>query len=177
MGSQKGRRNRVLSDGRRHGHEVFRASTTSLKEGYRRIFQVWEEGDEAKLLTYDSACLQSVRSWELWFFLQALYSLFDLELHGSNAEGVIAGRYTTTDLFRSMWTTVLPGVALAPETAYQHRFQHYCIVFAICLFFCVVVWSAFFFSIEPSIFVLYFVCRWKLFIFCSSIFWSFLLFL
>lgn len=32
------------------------------------------------------------------------------------------GRFTTTDLFTSMWTTVFPYVDKEPKTAWQHRF-------------------------------------------------------
>uniref|UniRef100_A0A0N5ATK6 COP9 signalosome complex subunit 6 n=1 Tax=Syphacia muris TaxID=451379 RepID=A0A0N5ATK6_9BILA len=55
---------------------------------------------------------------------QAVYSLFDLEIHGENAEGIISGKFTTTDLFTSIWKNVFPEVELAPNSAYHHRFTH-----------------------------------------------------
>ncbi|MFH4974227.1 hypothetical protein AB6A40_000936 [Gnathostoma spinigerum] len=55
---------------------------------------------------------------------QAVYSLFDLELHGHNADGIVHGRYTTTDLFNSMWATALPSLERDHNVAWQHRFTH-----------------------------------------------------
>ncbi|VDK56864.1 unnamed protein product [Anisakis simplex] len=55
---------------------------------------------------------------------QAVYSLFDLELHGHNVDGIIKGRYTTTDLFASIWSTVFPNVERNPLSAWHHRFTH-----------------------------------------------------
>uniref|UniRef100_A0A9J2PAY9 COP9 signalosome complex subunit 6 n=1 Tax=Ascaris lumbricoides TaxID=6252 RepID=A0A9J2PAY9_ASCLU len=54
----------------------------------------------------------------------AVYALFDLELHGHNADGIVKGRYTTTDLFSSIWATVFPHVERSSKSAWHHRFTH-----------------------------------------------------
>ncbi|KHN84723.1 Mitochondrial intermediate peptidase, partial [Toxocara canis] len=55
---------------------------------------------------------------------QAVYALFDMELHGHNADGIVKGRYSTTDLFTSIWNTVFPHVERSQKSAWHHRFTH-----------------------------------------------------
>ncbi|CAI4225459.1 unnamed protein product [Auanema sp. JU1783] len=55
---------------------------------------------------------------------QALYALFDLELHGPEAQNVSRGLITTTELFHSISAKALPLLVRDPNTAFQHRFHH-----------------------------------------------------
>uniref|UniRef100_A0A8R1U2G6 Peptidase_M3 domain-containing protein n=1 Tax=Onchocerca volvulus TaxID=6282 RepID=A0A8R1U2G6_ONCVO len=55
---------------------------------------------------------------------QAVYSLFDLEAHGGNAEGIMNGRISTADLYASIWSVVFPNVKKETSSAWHHRFTH-----------------------------------------------------
>ncbi|EFO25864.1 peptidase family M3 containing protein [Loa loa] len=55
---------------------------------------------------------------------QAVYSLFDLEAHGGNAEGIMNGRVSTADLYASIWSVVFPNVKKETGSAWHHRFAH-----------------------------------------------------
>ncbi|VBB26243.1 unnamed protein product [Acanthocheilonema viteae] len=55
---------------------------------------------------------------------QAVYSLFDLEAHGGNAEGIMNGRVSTADLYTSIWSVVFPNVKKETNSAWHHRFAH-----------------------------------------------------
>ncbi|MCP9258477.1 Mitochondrial intermediate peptidase [Dirofilaria immitis] len=55
---------------------------------------------------------------------QAVYSLFDLEAHGGNAEGIMNGRISTADLYASIWSVVFPNVKKESNSAWHHRFTH-----------------------------------------------------
>uniref|UniRef100_A0A915PSU8 Peptidase M3A/M3B catalytic domain-containing protein n=1 Tax=Setaria digitata TaxID=48799 RepID=A0A915PSU8_9BILA len=55
---------------------------------------------------------------------QAVYSLFDLEVHGGNAEGIVNGRISTTELYSSIWSVVFPSVKKEPNSSWHHRFTH-----------------------------------------------------
>ncbi|VDN06845.1 unnamed protein product [Thelazia callipaeda] len=55
---------------------------------------------------------------------QAVYSLFDLEAHGCNAEAIMNGRITSTTLYSSIWSLVFPQVKKEANCAWHHRFTH-----------------------------------------------------
>ncbi|CAK5109834.1 unnamed protein product [Meloidogyne enterolobii] len=55
---------------------------------------------------------------------QAIYSLFDLELHGEHAEAISQNKFTTTDLFINLHKQALPQFHIEPDYAFHHRFSH-----------------------------------------------------
>nr|CAD2185171.1 unnamed protein product [Meloidogyne enterolobii] len=55
---------------------------------------------------------------------QAIYSLFDLELHGEHAEAISQNKLTTTDLFINLHKQALPQFHIEPDYAFHHRFSH-----------------------------------------------------
>lgn len=57
----------------------------------------------------------------MFFLFQAVYSLFDLEAHGGNAEGIMNGRVSTADLYASIWSVVFPNVKKETNSAWHHR--------------------------------------------------------
>ncbi|KAL3125373.1 hypothetical protein niasHT_000963 [Heterodera trifolii] len=55
---------------------------------------------------------------------QALYALFDLELHGERAAEIAEGRMSTTELFGHLQRKALPGLKNGDQIAYHHRIAH-----------------------------------------------------
>ncbi|KAL3106165.1 hypothetical protein niasHT_016852 [Heterodera trifolii] len=55
---------------------------------------------------------------------QALYALFDLELHGERAAEIAEGRMSTTELFDHLQSKALPELKNGDQIAYHHRIAH-----------------------------------------------------
>uniref|UniRef100_A0A914LPU1 Peptidase M3A/M3B catalytic domain-containing protein n=1 Tax=Meloidogyne incognita TaxID=6306 RepID=A0A914LPU1_MELIC len=55
---------------------------------------------------------------------QAIYSLFDLELHGEHAEAISQNKFTTTDLFIKLHKQALPQFHIETDYAFHQRMSH-----------------------------------------------------
>ena len=54
-------------------------------------------------------------------FSKAIYSLFDLELHGEHAEAISQNKFTTTDLFIKLHKQALPQFHIETDYAFHQR--------------------------------------------------------
>uniref|UniRef100_A0A915E1M9 Peptidase M3A/M3B catalytic domain-containing protein n=1 Tax=Ditylenchus dipsaci TaxID=166011 RepID=A0A915E1M9_9BILA len=75
--------------------------------------------DEANVLLSSRNIFGSIRTSQ-----QALYALFDLQLHGQFAHQVSDGSLSTTNLFQKLADVALPCLERTPNYAYHHRISH-----------------------------------------------------